>query len=162
MRDGYGLAKSEAEKLLANTGDLLTGFGYTGAAALEMSERLNKLAVDTSSFSNIEGGAQRASAALTSALLGEREAVKALGIVIREEDILQRLAAKGKKDLTGQALLQAKAEETLNIAYEQSKNAIGDLERSKDSYANVTRRLNARIKEQSETIGSKLLPGLSR
>ena len=45
-----------------------------------------------------------------------------LGIVIREEDILQRLAAKGKKDLTGQAILQDKAEETLNIVYEQSKN----------------------------------------
>ena len=75
----YGISRLESRKLLSDTGDLLTGFGFTGKAALDISTRVNKLAVDLASFTNIQGGSQRASAALTKALLGERESVKEIG-----------------------------------------------------------------------------------
>lgn len=162
LANSFGLASQEAQKLLSNTGDLLTGFGFTQREALNLSRDVQTLAADLASFTNIEGGTERASAALTAALFGEREAAKALGIVITENDLKQRLAAKGLGKLRGQALLQAKAAETLAIAQEQSKNAIGDFARSANSAANVIRRVGSRLKDIGALLGTGLLPLVSK
>ena len=161
IRESYGLSRDETITLLGNTGDLLTGFGATGEEALNLSAKVQKLAADTASFSNIAGGTAQASRALTAALLGEREQVKQLGIVIRQTDVDARLAAEGKDKLTGKAKLLATAEVTLAIATEQSKNAIGDFARSSDSAANVARRLSAVMKDVAVDLGQQLLPGLN-
>lgn len=166
LSDNWGIAKSTAEGLLSSTGDLLTGLGLTGDVALDLSETTQKLAIDLASFTNFQGGAERASLAITKAMLGERESMKLLGVVVTEKMIQERLALKGQKDLTGQALLQAKAMETLNIVVEQSKNAIGDYARTSDSFANQQREMGERIKEIQEGIGRSineaLLPVLQK
>jgi len=154
----YGLSTLAAKDMLSATGDLLTGLGMQGKVALSLSRRTQKLSVDLASFTNFQGGAKGASEALTKAMLGERESVKALGIVITEEMVKEELLKKGKEELTGMALLQAKAEATLAIAISQSKNAIGDYDRTSGSLANVTRRLVARLEDLWVIIGSKLIP----
>ena len=151
--ENFGLARSSAQDLLSSTGDMLTGFGFTGGAALKLSKKVNELAVDLASFTNLQGGAERASKALTKGLLGERESMKELGIAILDEDVNIRLAQKGLEDLTGMALRQAKAQATLEIAMEQSKNAIGDFARTASSSANLQRKLGERTKELSEAFG---------
>ena len=158
LAKNYGLARSEARALLADTGDLLTGFGFTGEAALDLSGQVQRLAVDLASFSNFAGGAEGASQALTKALLGERESVKALGISIQEEDVKKEVARLKTEGMTFATERQAKAQATLNIAIRQSQNAIGDFARSQDSYANQTRILESRIKDLKEGIGATLLP----
>ena len=158
LRDNFGLSSVAAKQLLGDTGDLLTGFGFTGQAALDMSTQVQELAVDLASFTNIQGGAERASQALTKALLGERESVKELGIAILESDVQTRLAEKGLEDLTGTALKQAKAQVTLELAMEQSKNAIGDYERTSGSAANQMRLLQNRFEEIVVEIGQEALP----
>ena len=80
--ESFGIAGSTARELLSATGDLLVGMGATEQQALDLSTEVNTLAADLASFSNIEGGTARASAALTKALLGETESAKLLGIVI--------------------------------------------------------------------------------
>jgi len=104
----FDLAGSTAQKMLSDTGDLLAGFGYTAAEAANMSERVNTLAVDLASFTNYVGGAAGASSALTKALLGESEAAKALGIVIRQSDpgFIARVNVTMKQK--GISLLQAR------------------------------------------------------
>ena len=112
----FGLAGTKARELLGNTGDLLTGFGFTQESAFSLAKDVNELAVDLASFTNFSGGAEGASAALTKALLGERESVKSLGISILEEDVkkkVQILRAKGMRFAT---MRQAKAFATLKIA----------------------------------------------
>ena len=158
LRDSYGLSRQESKKLLTDTGDLLSGFGFTSQKSLELSTSVQKLAVDLASFTNIEGGAERASKALTKALLGERESAKELGIAILEADVKQRLLEKGQANLTGAALRQAKAFATLELATEQSKNAIGDFARTQGSYANQQRALQAELKDLSASFGKLLLP----
>lgn len=158
LTKSYGLSMLAAKDMLSATGDLLTGLGLQGKAALSLSRRTQKLSVDLASFTNYAGGAKGASEALTKAMLGERESVKALGIVITEEMVKEELLKKGKEDLTGMALLQAKAEATLAIAITQSKNAIGDYERTSGDLANVVRRLVARLENLWVTIGTKLIP----
>jgi len=159
LRDNYGLAESTAKDLMSATGDMLTGFGMGGDKALDLAGKTNKLAVDLASFTNIEGGAERASAALTKALLGERESVKELGIAILEEDVkakVKAMEAGGK--FTDETERQKKAYATLEIAMEQSKNAVGDYERTQDSLANQQRLLKERTKELSESFGTAFMP----
>jgi hypothetical protein len=158
--DAFDLADSTAQTLLASTGDLLTGFGFLDDQALEMSETVNALAVDLASFQNLEGGAARASQALTSALLGETEAAKSLGIVIRQNTVDAKLAERGLEDLTGEAKLQAEAQARLEIAISQSQNALGDYERTADSYQNTARRAAENSKRLKEELGERMLPVL--
>ncbi len=158
LAKNYGLSALASKDMLAATGDLLTGLGITSDKALDLSERTQQLSVDLASFTNFSGGAKGASEALTKAMLGERESVKSLGIVITEEMVKEELLSQGKKDLTGQALLQAKAEATLTIAISQSKNAIGDYARTSDSLANKMREMKARLEDTAVEIGSKLIP----
>ena len=155
----FGLGGTSARKLLGDTGDLLTGFGFSGKAALNLSNQVNELAVDLASFTNVQGGAARTSAALNSAMVGEREALKSLGIVILEKDIIARgkqLELAGK--LTGMTLRQAKAQITLQMAIEQSPNAIGDFNKTSQKYANQVRIMSERTIDMKESFGRILIP----
>jgi hypothetical protein len=157
--DEYGLSSVAAKQLLSDTGDLLSGFGFEGDLSLGLSEEVQKLSVDLASFTNFSGGAKGASEALTKALLGERESVKALGIAILEEDVkakVKALEATGR--FTNETERQRKAIATLAIAQEQSKNAIGDFGRTSQSTANQIRLLLRDIEEIRLEFGNLLLP----
>jgi hypothetical protein len=157
LAKNYGMSREESQKLLSNTGDLLTGFGMSGAEALKMSESVQKLASDLGSFNNIS--AERASEALTSGLLGEREAMKSLGIVINEEMVKQMVEAMtvaGK--FTNETEQQRKAIATLKLATMQSGNAIGDFARSQGSLANQIKILKAQASDLSAEFGAVMIP----
>lgn len=158
LSDNFGLANDEAQRLLAGTGDLLKGFGATAEEALGLSSQVQTLAVDLASYNNLAGGTEQASQAITAALLGEREQLKQLGVVIRQTDVDQRLLAKGQQDLTGQARLQAQAQATLELTMEQSADAIGDYERSGGSAAQQIRELKAQTRDMAVELGQELLP----
>jgi hypothetical protein len=159
LSESFGLSSTNARRLLGDTGDLLTGFGFTGEAALDLSTQVNELAVDLASFTNFQGGAEGASAALTKALLGETEAAKSLGIAIRQDLVtakIEELEASG--ELVDATETQARAYATLAIAQEQSANAIGDYARTSESFANQTRRLRSGINDLAVELGEVLLP----
>tara|TARA_R110000751_G_scaffold152635_1_gene257745 strand:- start:1161 stop:3932 length:2772 start_codon:yes stop_codon:yes gene_type:complete len=160
LDQSFGLTQHEAKTLLSDTGDLLSGFGFTGAAALDMSGQIQKLAVDLASFTNVEGGAKHASHALTKALLGEREMAKMLGIAIQREDIDAQKLANTKAGLTYANDRQAESYAVLQIMQRQSANAIGDYARSSDGLANQTRELWGDIKDLSASFGTVLLPAV--
>ena len=162
LRDNWGLAESTAKDLLSSTGDLLSGFGFTGDAALDLSERTQKLSIDLASFTNLQGGSARASEIITKALLGERDSLIALGVKILDADVKQRLLEEGKEKLEGMALRQAKAEITLQLIMEQSGKALGDYERTSESAANQQRLLQERVKELSEKLGTLFVPILEK
>lgn len=153
--ENFGLAESSAQDLLSATGDLLTGFGFSRESALDLSEQVQTLAVDLASFTNFSGGAEGASEALTKALLGERESVKALGISIMEADIQQLAEDQG---IVGELTRQQKAMLTLQIAVQQSANSLGDYARTSEGTANQQRALAEDVKGLAETFGNQLLP----
>jgi hypothetical protein len=162
LRNEFGLSSTASKQLLGDTGDLLTGFGFSQTAALDLATQVAKLGVDLASFTNFSGGAEGATQALTKALLGERESVKALGIAILEEDVNKQVAINTAKGLTFESERQAKAYATLDIALSQSKNAIGDFSRTSDQFANQQRIARARIEELGESLGKVLLPLATR
>lgn len=155
LQDNFGLSGTAAQQLLADTGDLLSGFGFTQSAALDLSTEMNELAVDLASFTNYSGGAAGASAKLAKAVLGEREGLKELGIAITEADIARLAEDKG---ITGELDRQAKAMLTLELATTQSKNAIGDYERSAGTLTQTQKEASAEFEDLAVNLGSKLQP----
>lgn len=81
----YGLAESSARKMIGDTGDLLTGLGFSQEMALKFGDAASRLGTDLAGYTNYAGGAAGATSALVSALTGENERAKALGIVIRQD-----------------------------------------------------------------------------
>lgn len=158
LAKNFGLTGTKARELLGNTGDLLSGFGFTGEAALTLSTQVNELAVDLASFTNFSGGAEGASAALTKALLGERESLKTLGIAILEKDVKAKVSQLLAEGQTFATLRQAKAQATLLLAVEQSENAMGDFGRTQHELANQERITSSRIQDLKESFGKALLP----
>ncbi len=158
LAQNFGLSSTKARELLGDTGDLLSGFGFTGESALDLSKQVNELAVDLASFTNFSGGAEGASAALTKALLGEREGVKSLGISILEADVKAKVLENTQKGLTFETERQAKAYATLQLAQAQSKNAIGDYARTSDGFANQMRLLGSRLNDLAVSFGKILIP----
>lgn len=158
LADSYGLSNREARQLLGSTGDILVGFGFAEKSALDLSTQVNKLAVDLASFQNLEGGAERASQAITKALLGERESLKSLGVSILDADVKQRLFEKGQDSLTGALLRAAKAQATYELILEQTVKAQGDFARTSDSVANSSRVLSAEFENLMATSGGALEP----
>lgn len=157
LREQYGLSSTTSRQLLGDTGDLLTGFGFAQEMALDLATEVNKLAVDLASFTNYVGGAEGASQALTKALLGERESLKALGISIMEEDVKTQMAIDSQEGLTFATERQAKAFATLRLAQQQSGNAIGDYARTSDGLANQMRLLTQRFEDLQVEIGKILI-----
>jgi len=161
LADSYGLASSTAKELLGDVGDILTGLGFESEVALDLAEKVNRLSVDLASFTNYAGGAKGASQALTKALLGEAESVKALGIVIRQDTEEYNELVSSIMEVNKIGLVQAKALAALEIATKQSKNAIGDYVRTQDQLANVERRRKEAAKALREEIGNKLTPAFT-
>jgi hypothetical protein len=154
--DSFGLSDLAAKQLLSDTGDLLVGFGFTEKSALDLSKQVNELAVDLASFTNFSGGAEGASAALTKALLGERESIKSLGIAITETDLKKFAAEHG---LVWKELDRvAKAQLTFDLALKQSSKAVGDFERTQDGFANQMRITKGELTDAAISLGEHLLP----
>ena len=169
MREEFGLSELAAKRMLAGTGDILTGFGFDRDTALALSEGAAKLGADIASFSNYAGGASGATNALTKAMLGETESAKMLGVVIRQDsdeykDLIKQAMSTGITiDALGKTFKvsseqQAKAVAALALAYQQSPNAIGDFKRSSDSISNQQRILQNNFEQLTATIGGDLAP----
>lgn len=167
LQEEFGLSELAAKRMLAGTGDMLTGFGFDRSLALTLSEGAAKLGADIASFSNYSGGASGATAALTKAMLGEAESAKLLGVVIKQDSeefqnlvkqamttgvTIKELGRQGENIIV-QSEQQAKAVAALALAYQQSPNAIGDFKRSQDSIANQTRILQNTFEQTASVIG---------
>jgi hypothetical protein len=170
LQKEFGLSELAAKRMLAGTGDMLTGFGFDKDLALTLSEGAAKLGADIASFSNYSGGAAGATAALTKAMLGEAESAKLLGVVIRQDSdeyknlvkqamttgvTIDALGESGK-NIVVSTEQQAKAVAALALAYQQSPNAIGDFSRSQDSIANQQRILQNNFEQTASLIGKDL------
>ena len=158
LASSYGLAKSEARGYLADIGDLVSGLWYSQEASLDFWNTVVSLGTDLASFSNVAGWSEEAIDRLQKWLLWEHENLKALWIQINEEMVKTQLLADWTANLTWKALMQAKVEARLKLAMEQSKNAIWDYARSKDSLANKTREMNAKIQDLKDTLWKAFYP----
>lgn len=154
------LSKGEAQGFLATTGAILRGAGVTGDELDTLSARVGELARDFSSFNNVP--VAETFAAISSAITGEREQLKRLGIVVQEAEVQQAaLAASGKataKELTQ----QEKATATLELITKKAGVQIGDYARTSDSAANQIKSLQTTVQNAREEIATRMTPSVER
>ncbi len=154
--DTFKYAESSAQALIGSAGDIFTGMGMAGSAALDLADKTAYLGGALSKFTPQTGSAADAVQALVSATTGEREALKRWGIIIQETAVQTKLLEKGQQNLTGSALLAAKAEAVLEIAYEQSPNALRGVASATELVADTNRRLAEAWKENKELAGEQV------
>lgn len=156
-----GLTVTQGRELLSTTGAITQALGFSQQASADFSEEIVRLAGDIASFNNTQGGAERVTRSIISALNGETESLKeAANVVVLQADVMERAALMTGK-ATDEITRQDKALATLALITERAGVAVGDLGRTMDSPANRARRLVAQVLTLRDTIAHALLPAFS-
>lgn len=153
-----GLTVTEGRELISVTSGIAMGFGMTQTEAAGFAEEILSLAGDMTSYTNVP--MQETSRAIQSALTGERESLKRLGVVIRETDVQQKALTQTGKESASALTDQEKATATLALIQERASFMIGNLADTQDSAANRARALGARLREMQELLARAFLPAL--
>ncbi|KKL80480.1 hypothetical protein LCGC14_2004360, partial [marine sediment metagenome] len=153
-----GLTQSEAQNLLATTGAIVQGMGFATDASADFAQEVIRLAGDLQSFNDVP--IAQTARAIQSALTGERESLKTLGIVIKEVDVQQRAMAISGKENAKALTNQEKAAATMELIVESAGVAIGDLNRTQTSAANQARIVAGEFKQIAENVSVDLIPAL--
>lgn len=154
--DAIGRNKNDIKTYLANQQNLLVGFGMTRQAGAEMAEQMTSLALDLASFGNMDETASVN--AMTKAVMGESEAAKTLGAVLNDSTRAQAMATLGLKGTYDKLDQLAKMQVNYQAILQQSPDAIGDCQRSLDSYESTKKRYIAKLKEIKTIVGQFFLP----
>lgn len=154
--DAIGRSQYEIKEAISNQADLYQGMGFTADEAFNLSKQVTTLGYDLASFNNVND--DQAVDAMTKALMGETESAKMLGVnltdTIMETSEFTKATGKSWKELSMAEKAQARYQE----AVKQSKNAIGDAERTSDGFANQMKRLKGNFEELAVEIGKVFLP----
>ena len=151
-----GLTTNEAKGLVATTGAIAQGLGFSQKASGAFAVEITKLAGDLSSFNNLP--TEQVLLGINSALTGEREQMKQLGVVILEADVQAKAFAQTGKTVAKSLTQQEKATATLALITEKAGFAIGDLDRTSGSAANVAKRLGTVFRELRDAVANALMP----
>lgn len=160
IAESAGRSRLDVKKWGAELGDVLKPLWFTTQEALNLSWELTKLAIDVASFNNVSD--TQAINAFRSAITWERESLKSLGIVINEADVKTEAFTSWIAKAGTQLTKTQKAQATYNLLLKNTTDAHGDAERTATSYANITKRLEWRLKDLGATIWTKLLPLFSK
>jgi|GEM_PF-3403495 len=140
---------------MASFQDTFVPLGYGRSEAAGLSKQLTKLAVDMASFNN-EAEPQTVDA-LTSAIVGNHEAVRKYGIVITESTLKQELMNLGLAESVQKATESQKVQARLSLIMKSTADAQGDAARTSDSYVNKVKGLDAAITDLQVTFGNLLV-----
>jgi hypothetical protein len=119
---------------------------------------MNTLAADLASLKNFQGGAAGAANAMLRAMIGEREALKGLGIALNEKMVMDKMAAMYAAGTNAKSLQHLKILATLALVTTQAKNSVGDYARTKEELANQERRTAQEMIKFNEIFGKILVP----
>jgi hypothetical protein len=160
-------AKNAANSLLLNRGAALKAAstfaifgksaGLSGQELADFSTDFVTLAADLASFNNTTP--EQAIQAIGSALRGESEPIRNYGVLINEASLKQIALRDGIIKTTNEALTpQEKVLATTKLLFEQTLDAQGDIDRTRDSFANTLKGFKQRWEDLRIEIGEELLP----
>ena len=154
--DAIGRNKDDIKAYLADQQNLLVGFGMTREAGAQLSEQMTTLALDLASFGNLDETASVNN--MTKAVMGESEAAKSLGAVLNDSTRAQAMATLGLSGTYDKLDQLTKMQVNYQAILSQSSDAIGDCQRSLESYESTKKRYIAKLKEIKTIIGQFFLP----
>lgn len=156
LRDELGLNSFETRKTLGTFNVMVKSMGLSEQAAYDMAKGLTQIGYDMASFYNLKP--EEAFNKLQSAIAGEAEPLKRLGIIINETTIKTYALNKGIIKQGEKMTETQKVAARYGLIIERTADSQGDMERTLDSPTNKIRILKGRIQELGIEIGMKLLP----
>lgn len=152
-----GIAKSEALDAAGLFGTLFTNIGVTEQRAAQMSNAMVELSANMASYSN--KSVEESLRALRSALVGEVEPIRRLGIVLNDSELRQEAFAMGLTKTTRFVLTPAvKMVAAYSSIMKQAGRQHGDFARTSHELTNQQRILTANFKELIAEAGERLKP----
>lgn len=152
--------RTEIKNSLATFGAMGKGMGLTEDATKIFSKSLLKLQGDLASFHDLN--ADEAFTKIKSAVSGEYEPMKQLGIVLNEATVKQEALNMGIYDGTTALTASQKAIAVQSLLVAKMGEAVGDAEATSKSSMNSYKRLNREFKELGETIGVLIIPLINK
>ena len=158
LRDTIPSTTEEMQGALATFAQMAKAFGLNSESANLFSVEMVKIAGDIASFNNLP--IEEAFTKIRSAISGEFEPMKSLGIVINEARLKQEALNLAIWDGTGQMSAAQKALAVQAILIKDMGDANGDAALTANSAANQIKFLQKSLKETGTEIGTTILPGV--
>lgn len=156
LQENFAMSRNESYKYLASIQDLLVPMGMARDTAGQLANKIVQLSADLGSFNNLPTA--QVMADIQSSLVGNYETMRKYGVILSaaivEQEALNLGLARTKDELT----TADKAQAAYNLMVRSSADAIGDMARSSDSYANQMKKLQANIDDFRTALGTQLLP----
>jgi hypothetical protein len=152
----FGVSRAEALSTAGAMGNLFTNMGFGRDVAATMSTSMIGLSGDMASFFNISS--PEAINAITSAFVGEYDALQRLGIPINAAAVEQYALNNGIWDGVDAMTEAERATAVYGLVLENTSNVQGDYARTSDGMANRVRTLQAMFSNLAAKIGAGLLP----
>lgn len=157
MATDFGQSKKQALDAAATFAIYGKAAKLTGSNLVNFSTHLTTLASDMASFSN--STPEEAIDAIGSALRGEFDPIERYGVLLNETNVKQEALRKGLIKTTTDALTpQQRVLAVQSLIFKQTKDAMGDFERTSAGLANQQRIASAQIENLKAKIGAGLLP----
>lgn len=149
---------AEMQNALSTFASMAKAFGLNEQAANEFSINMVRIAGDLASFHDMKP--EEAFLKIRSAISGEFEPMKQLGIVMNEAIIKQEALNLAIWDGTGQMSAAQKAMAVQSVLLKQMGDAQGDAAATADSAANKIKFLQSKLTDMGTEIGTTLLPAV--
>ena len=147
-----------ARNIASGIQDLYVPMGIAREEAQGMTEQTMTLIGALANFNSAKYSAEDVSTAFTSAITGEFQALKGLGIQIDAATVKQKAYEMGLSTSAKEASKSAQAQAVLALAYEQSKDALAVFnEESLDQKTKLNIAL-AQLKDIGAELGTELMP----
>lgn len=161
VQDMMGIDTAEWTKNIGILTSMARGFGLTGQQAKEMGKGMTELAYDFSSFFNLK--TDEAFTKIRSALAGEIEPMRQLGVSLTEATMKEYALSKGITKNVEAMTESEKAVLRYNVLVQQASQmgVVGDLAKTLSSPANAIRILKSEIIQLSRAFGNLFIPMLT-
>jgi len=154
--DKMGLSAQDYQKMAAETGRILTGFGISNSDAAKSTESLSTRAADMAAI--VGGTTEDAMAAIDKALQGQTKGLKQYGISISKAEVDARAMAKGYVDASGKVTDAGRAIATQELILEKTSKYQGEFAKNSGDLGSQQDILKAKFENLQTTIGTMLLP----
>ncbi|NLY01518.1 MAG: phage tail tape measure protein [Rhodopirellula sp.] len=161
LAKSVGRSRFAIRDALATFQSFFVGLGFDAGMSRELSQTLQKLALDFASFNNISD--DEAIQRFISALSGSSEVLDRFGINIKQAALEQELLRLGIRKSWSDVTEQEKALARLNIITRAmgDQGAVGDAVRTAGSFTNQMKRLRGQVRDAAVEIGQALLPAVT-
>lgn len=152
-----GLSETKALSAAGTFGTLFRNIGITERFTAQYSTTLTALASDMASFNNVT--VDDSLRALRSALVGEVEPIRRLGVLLNDAALRQEAFAMGLVNTTRVVLTpQQKLLASYAAIMKQASIQVGDFIRNQATLANQQRILSANLEGFQKQVGDRLIP----